>query len=142
VNCCSGAFNIGLVGTVGGQCVRSVFFLISYFLYCHSNEPCTLHSLIVRLMSYVSCSQSPAKFTTSSAYTASTARPSLYQPHPHNETPQEGVNSPYQDNTGRTKRRARRLHIVYTPKPVISPGSAQSRDNTCMLQTLHFDRRP
>jgi len=79
VNFRSGEFNIGLVGTVGGQCVRSVFFLILYFLYCHNNEPCTLHSLIVRFISSVSCSQSPATFTYTGKRESPMSRHYLYE---------------------------------------------------------------
>ena len=70
-------------------------FCISYIVT--PNEPCTLHSLILRLVSYLSYSQSLATFTISSAYTASTACPSLH--YPHNKTPQECVNHPYRDIT-------------------------------------------
>jgi len=50
------------------MCMQCIFVVILYFLYCHNNEPCTLHSLDVRLISYLSCSQSPVTFTISSAY--------------------------------------------------------------------------
>ena len=70
VNCCE--FKIGLVGTIGDNVHSMYFFVILYFVYCHNSEPCTLHSLIVRLLSYLSRSQSPATFIISSAYTPTT----------------------------------------------------------------------
>ena len=59
--------------------------IVFYTLYIFLIFSVHCHSLIVRLVSYLSCSQSPATFTVSSAYTASTVRPSLLR-YPH--TPQ------------------------------------------------------
>jgi len=48
VNRRSGEFKIGLVVTLLLGTVCAVyFFVILYFLHCHNNELCALHSLIV-----------------------------------------------------------------------------------------------
>ena len=101
MNCRSGEFKIGL-GTDAGDNVYamhfSVFCISRILLYCRNNETCTLHSLIVRRIHYVGCSQSPATFTVSSAYTPTTPTRRFTTP-PHNETPQEGVNPLYRGTT-------------------------------------------
>jgi len=74
-------------------CGLCVLDSIVYMLYIFLSFSVHCHSLTVRLVNHLSGSQSPAAFTTSSAYTASTARPSLH------ETPQEGANCPYRDTT-------------------------------------------
>ena len=88
------------LGSTTASIADFIFYMLYIFLifscHCHSfesNRP-ALHSLIVRLVSYIGCGQSPATFTISSAYTSSTARPPLHY-HPHNVTPQEDVKSPY-----------------------------------------------
>jgi len=76
-----GDFKISLVGTTIGDSVSALYFFryFVFLVYCHNNEPCTLHSLVVRLIGYVSCSQSPATFKISFAHTAN---PSLHYPAP------------------------------------------------------------
>ena len=85
------------------QCSLSLF--ISFAVITHL---CTLHPLVAML--------TRAMFAISSAYTDSTARPSLHcLPSPHSETPQEGVNPSYRD----TSSTHTRIEALLTPAHVV-----------------------
>jgi len=52
VHCHSGEFKIGLGGTIRHRVYAIYFLVVLYFCYVvNKNEPCTLHSLTVRLVS-------------------------------------------------------------------------------------------